>query len=157
MKCGWTHCKHGGEVDKENAVKKGARYFHPDCLREKDSINEIIKVYHERVDDHPIENFLRKTVNDLVFKDGNSAEFLLFALKYCLDHGWTLRSPNGLRYVAKDGISKKEWEKLLNHNVNNEYREKKRLTMINDEFSLDASSSFTFKPQKAFGFEDILD
>lgn len=111
MKCGWTHCKHGGEVDKENAVKKGARYFHPDCLREKDSINEIIKVYHERVDDHPIENFLRKTVNDLVFKDGNSAEFLLFALKYCLDHGWTLRSPNGLHYVAKDGISKKEWEK----------------------------------------------
>lgn len=120
MKCAWVHCQHGGEVDKKDAVKNGTRYYHPDCLRGKIAINDIIKLYHERIDDHPIENFLRRTVNELVFKNGYDAEFLLFALRYCLDHGWNLHSPNGLYYVAKDKISKKEWDKRKeeeNHTV----------------------------------------
>ena len=152
MKCAWSHCRHGGEVNKEDAVKKGTRYFHPDCLREKDAINEIIKVYHERVDDKPIENFLRKTINDLVFKDENSAEFLLFALNYCLDNGWSLHSPNGLRYVAKDVVSKKEWNK--NHDP-------KPIKAVN-QFVIEGESKYDATPinqgntKKLSGFARII-
>ena len=155
MKCGYSHCKHGGEVDKAAAVKEGTRYYHPDCLREKQAITEIIDVYHKRVDQHPIENFLRKVVNDLVLKDGYGAEFLLFALKYCLDHGWTLHSPNGLRYVARDGTAKKEWDRLLSWKMNSEMQKKRSEEMV-DATDIKTEATFKFTPQKAKGFDDIF-
>ena len=110
MKCAYKHCKHGGEVEKDQAVKVGNRYYHADCLKEKETVKSIIDLYHEMVDPKPIENYLRKTVNDLIYKDGNDASFILFAIRFCLDNGWTLRSPGGLRYVAKDWKAKEAWK-----------------------------------------------
>ena len=149
MKCGYSHCKHGGEVDKAAAVKEGTRYYHPDCLREKQAITEIIDIYHKRVDEHPIENFLRKVVNDLVLKDGYGAEFLLFALKYCLDHGWTLRSPNGLRYVARDGTAKKEWDKR-------HVQKNNTVTQVEISGETDYTATPIMNTSKQRGFASIL-
>lgn len=111
FKCGYSHCKHGGEVNKEDGVLSGTRWFHPDCLAEKNAILEIIDVWYKRVDEHPIFTNLRRTIDNLVYKEGNDAEFLLFSLNYCLDHGWNLKHPPGLRYVAKNEDAKKAWEK----------------------------------------------
>lgn len=111
FKCAYSHCKHGGIVDEKEAVKVSTRYYHPDCLIEKNAMTEIVDVWFRRVDSKPIYTNLRRTISDLVYKDGNDAEYLLFALNYCIDHGWTLRHPQGLRYVAKDTDAKDEWEK----------------------------------------------
>ena len=112
MKCAYKYCQRGGNVSKSDAVKEGTRYFHPECFKEKKTVAEIVNLYHERVDPHPIEAYLWRTVQDLVYKDGNNAEYLLFAFRYCLDHGWTLHTPGGLRYVAKDVSSKKAWDNI---------------------------------------------
>ena len=85
MKCRWSHCKHGGEVDKSEAVQVGSAYYHKDCYTEKKSIEDISAVYTERVDPNPIIPAIRKVINDLVFNKGYDAEYLLYAVKYCLD------------------------------------------------------------------------
>lgn len=151
MKCRWKHCKFGGEVDKDKAVKVGIAYFHPECYAERESIQKIIDVWHEKVDAYPMESMLRKMVNDLVLKQNVNAEFLLFALNYCLDNGWNLRHPAGLKAVSKDDKAHKAWDKIQNKKLlgNN------TSTVIIDEFRMD-DIPFDFKPQKAVGFEDIL-
>ena len=149
MKCGWKHCKHGGEVDKADAIKEGTRYYHPDCLREKKAMMEIVEIYHERIDEHPIETLLHRVVNDLVFKDGYGAEFLLFALKYCLDHGWTLRSPNGLRYVARDSSAKQEWEKR-------QMQKNNTVTQVEISGETDYATTPIVNTNKQRGFASIL-
>lgn len=150
MKCRWKHCKYGGEVNKDEAIQVGIAYYHPQCYAEKESIQKIIDVFHERVDAHPLESFLRKTVNDLVLKENVDAEYLLFALNYCLDHGWKLRYPAGLKHVAKSGDAEKAWQIKQKKSSQGT----KARVVINDEFKLD--DAFTFKPQKAVGFGDIL-
>lgn len=155
MKCGYKYCKHGGEVSREDGIMEGARYFHADCLREKKAINAIIELFHERVDPKPIEAWLRKTVNDLVVKDGNDAEYLLFAFRYCLDHGWTLHKPTGLMYVAKDVTARKEWEKLHHKKIMEKVREQQKNMVVEEGFNVD-NGSFKYIPHKATGFEDIL-
>ena len=140
MKCRWSHCRHGGEVDRDLAVKEGAAYYHPDCYAEKKAIQGIIDLYHERVDAAPIENYLRKTINDLIFKDGNTAEYLLFAFNYCLNNGWHLHTPSGLRYVAKDGTAKAAWNKKASIKASKEIQQQtKNDTSIESEFDLDAT------------------
>lgn len=150
MKCRWKHCKFGGEVDKDKAVQIGLSYFHPECYAERESIQKIIDTWHERVDAYPIESMLRKMVNDLVLKQNVNAEFLLFALNYCLDNGWNLRHPAGLKAVSKDDKAHKAWDKKQNKKLGT-----KAATKITDEFRMD-DTPFDFKPQKAVGFEDIL-
>ena len=150
MKCRWKHCKYGGEVDKDKAVKVGIAYFHPECYAERESIQKIIDVWHERIDAYPMESMLRKMVNDLVLKQNVNAEFLLFALNYCLDHGWNLHHPAGLKAVSKDFKAKTAWETKQKKSSQGT----KARVVINDEFKLD--DAFTFKPQNAVGFGDIL-
>ena len=150
MKCRWKHCKYGGEVSKDEAVQVGIAYFHPQCYAEKEAIQKIIDVYHKRVDAHPIEGFLRKTVNDLVLKEDVNAEFLLFALNYCLDHGWKLRYPAGLKYVAKDDKSRSIWEAQQDKIIKQQI--KAQTTTENNDFVVDFSlpktkNSNTNKPK----------
>ena len=154
MKCAYKYCQHGGTVDKADAVKVGTRYFHPDCLRISKAMTKIVELYHEKVDPNPIEAYLRRTINDIVYKDGCDAEYLLFALRYCLSHGWTLHTPSGLRYVAKDGIARKEWNKITAQKTVSEMKKKQS---EQDAAPVDLTEkSFSYIPQKAAGFEDIL-
>ncbi len=111
MKCRWNHCRLGGEVDKDNAKVVGKQYFHPECFEERENINEVIKLYTEKVDASPIMAQLRKAINDIIYKDGVDSAFLLFAFRYCLDNGWKFHSPFGLRYISKDVKVKIAWDK----------------------------------------------
>ena len=153
MKCRWKHCKYGGEVDKDKAVKVGIAYYHPECYAEREAIQKIIDTWHERIDANPMEAMLRKMVNDLVLKQNVDAEFLLFALNYCLDHGWKLHYPAGLKAVSKDIKAHGAWEAQRNKVYTRGLRAK---TSLYDDAPLDMDTSFEYKPQKAVGFDDIL-
>ena len=123
-KCAYPHCKHDDrKVHKDEAVKVGNRYWHPDCLAEKNAKLEIIDTWVKRIDPHPIFNLLRKIIDELVDKENNDAEYLLFALNYCLDNGWNLSYPMGLKYVSKDIAAKKAWEKRKENEIMKELRE----------------------------------
>ncbi len=148
FKCRWSHCKHGGEVRLDDAVKDGSSYYHKDCYEEKQNIQKIMDLYVERVDPNPIFSLLRKTVNDLVFKDGFGADYTLFALKYCLDNGWKVKHVPGLRYVVRDDKAKAAWERQL------------AASQVRPTFSVDTEIDFDIAPAihapKQRSFTDIL-
>lgn len=134
MKCRWKHCKYGGEVDKDEAVKVGIAYYHPQCYAEKEAIQKIIDVWHERVDPNPMEAILRKSVNDLILNQNVDGDFLLFALNYCLDNKWNIRNPFVLKAVSKDTKAIKAWEEEQNKAIKRGLRAQ---TSVYDEAPLD--------------------
>lgn len=149
MKCRYNHCKHGGEVDVNEAVKVGKAYYHKDCLKEKQEIEEVMKVYEEKVDPHPIYNRLRKVINTIVYDYENGSDFLLFALKRYLAQGKRLNHPEGLYYVVKDYSAKEAWARLMEAKRN-------EITMV----TIDVDDNLTELPkietQRRRGFADIL-
>ena len=148
MKCRWKHCKYGGEVDKDKAVKVGIAYFHPECYAERQAIQKIIDVWHERVDAYPMESMLRKMVNDLVLKQNVNAEFLLFALNYCLDNGWNLRYPAGLKAVSKDDKARKAWDVRQERIIKKKMKEQTEQNDSIMDFNLPkTNSSYSNKPK----------
>ena len=148
FKCRWSHCKHGGEVRLDDAVKDGSSYYHKDCYEEKQNIKRIMDLYVERVDPKPIFSLLRKTVNDLVFKDGFGADYTLFALRYCLDNGWNIKHIPALRYVVRDDKAKAAWERRVTvSNIRPAFD-------IDTEINLEISQ--TIHAPKQRNFSDIL-
>lgn len=137
-KCAYPKCKYGGEVNKNEAVKVSNRYYHKECLAEKNAKLEIIDVWVAKVDPHPIFNLLRKTIDNLVDKEGNDAEYLLFALRYSIDHGWKISHPAGLRYVAKNKDAENEWNKRKEYEITRDIKE--NLRNISD---LDSNESWS--------------
>lgn len=103
-KCKYTHCRHESREipDDEAVTPNGTTYYHADCYKEKESIDNIIKLWADCVDQSPIYAQLRNVVNKIVFNNGIPADQLLFCLKWCIEHRWKLRHPSGLYYVAKD-------------------------------------------------------
>jgi hypothetical protein len=103
-KCKYTHCHHNSRdvPDEEAVTPNGTTYYHADCYKEKECIDNILKLWADCVDPSPIFNQLRRIVNNIVFQNGVPAEQLLFCLKWCINNRWNLRNPGGLYYVAKD-------------------------------------------------------
>lgn len=159
FKCRWVHCLHGGTVKAEEAVRVGNMYFHKDCLEEKKNLMKIVDLYLERVDPRPIFAVLRKTINDIVFKDGFGADYFLFALNYCLDAGWNLKHVHGLRYVVRDPEAEAAWNRHLMVGVKKEV-EREREEFIKDtnfaEFDLDNIPASSTTKRKN-GFASILE
>ena len=112
VKCRYKYCKHETQtLNREEAVLVGkSSYYHPDCLRESQLINEIVDVYTKRVDKNPIYTHLRKTVNNIVVNKKVDAEFLLFALNYAADNNMIKHVP-GLYYIVKNEEIKRAWNK----------------------------------------------
>ena len=137
MKCRWSHCRHGGEVDKEDAVHVGNAYYHKDCYAEKEAIQKIIDLYHEKVDQRPLESYLRSTVNSIIFKEKYSAEYLMFAFKYCLNSGWKFHHPAGLRLAVKNSDAEKTWNKEQERKVHTALKEKQKEEMQSSNFEFD--------------------
>ncbi len=103
-KCKYTHCRHESREipDDEAVTRNGTTYYHPDCYKEKEAIDNIIQLWTDCIDHSPIYTQLRGVINNIVFKNGVSAEQLMFCLRWCINNGWKLRRPAGLYYVSKD-------------------------------------------------------
>lgn len=143
MKCAYGHCLHGGTITKEEGVLVGTRYYHEDCLREKNNIQAIIDMYVKRIDPTPVFAQLRRTINDIVYKHDVDSGFFLFALRFYLDAGKNINSPFGLYYVVKNKSAIDAWARKT---------AKVEFPKIKD----DGGTSFVYKPQKTASIEDIL-
>lgn len=145
MKCKYAHCKHQSrEINKAEAIKCGSVYYHTDCYKEIETIRQIIDVYVNTVDDNPSFSELRKIINQIVYKQGVSPEFLLFALTHSSIH-----YPAGLFYIVKDQEMLKAWD-----------IEKKKQTIKDSQFDATANyeedSSFNYKHTNTSSFLRIL-
>jgi len=154
MKCKYSHCKHKTkEIPKGEEILVGkSSYYHQDCYEEIETIKNIIDTYVKKVDSHPIMSLLRKVINEIIYKHNVDANFLLFALNYCIDQGWNIRYPQGLYYVVKNKEANQKWKQMISSEYKSRIKKMKNdMKDINEE-----ENTFEYRMQKAVGFDDIL-
>ena len=145
VKCKYSHCKHENrEVLREESVSSGNLYYHKDCYQEKETMKKCIDIYVKYFEDKPIFTQLRNVIDDIVYKKGYDAEYLLFALKYGALHRKPIKHPPGIYYLIKDDSIAKEWnkEKLM---ANKEH------VVVNNK-----DTEYVHVPKKQVGFADII-
>lgn len=153
MNCKYKHCLHPGiPVEKEEAIKVGSTYYHPDCYELKNTVAEIIDYFSKEINPDVVYMLLVRTINNICFpknKAGVPAERLLFQLKYYKNHGGRIQYPGGLYYVLQDRGSFEAWR---------EYKAKKKLKDVNFTVSDEQNSSKegSVKINKIKSFEDII-
>lgn len=145
MKCRYSHCKHESrEVDKSEAIRCGNFYYHPDCFKEKELLNKITETYISKVDSAPVMSQLRSIINTIVFKQGVSPEFLLFALQKA-----NISHPPGLYYAVKNESIIQEWNAIQASNKTKDYSFSAEADYLPDD-------NFNYTPNKNRGFTKIL-
>jgi hypothetical protein len=114
MKCGYTHCLFNGEVDKDNAVKVGSRYYHQECLKQKQDKDEVRKLYLEQVNPTEVVKVLNAVINNIVDVKKVNAEFLLYALRHAIQNKFTFHNSAGLYYIINNSYIKKQYQTYIN-------------------------------------------
>ena len=149
VKCRYSHCKHDSkDVDKEEAVKIGNLYYHADCFGDKENRREIIDLFVSHINPNPVYAQLQNVITTIIDKKGISSDFLLFGLRYYINHKIPLNYPQGLHYVVQNKQVIAEYNRL---------NEKKVLAKENFVTPKESKEvEFEYKPVKAKGFADIL-
>lgn len=146
VKCKYANCLHESRnIEKENAAKKGSSYYHPDCLKTLNDIKEIIDLFKNKINPNPVYSQLQSVIKNIVFAKGLGSDFLLYGLKYYIEHNIPLNYPQGLYYVIqnKDVIS--SYNKI-----------KAKKTKQSVEIKEDITTAFKHIPIKTNGIVDIL-
>jgi len=151
VKCRWgKRCLHKGElIPISKAIEEGKGcYYHPDCLRAKKNCQEIIDLFATELNPNVVFNQLNHVINTLVFEREVDSGMLLYGIRWCVDHGWNIRYPQGLYRVMQE----QEWQ--------DEYKKKAAASVpkvaveIKDDFSEEGNFEYVATKQKSFG--DIL-
>jgi hypothetical protein len=122
MKCKYSYCHHGGEVDKESAIKVGNSYFHNDCYHEKELKQQIEEYYLKNMPSCTLQ-ILRKVIKQLIHEKNNSADYVLFVLNYIHKNNKPINNPFGLVNYCNEGRLKTEFN---NREISIKYKEVKK-------------------------------
>jgi len=110
MKCGYNNCKLGGQVEKEDSVKIGGRYYHKECENKKVIKSECSdKLISIGMIPKLVGIFLKKIVDD----EGVDLDYLQFTIDYIILHKLKLTNPYGVKYYMGDYKIKAEYDKYL--------------------------------------------
>ena len=144
--CKYKNCLHDTkELSKTEAVKKGNSYYHSDCLQTQEEIKEIIDLFKKHINPNPVYSQLQSVIKNIVFTKKLGSSFLLYGLKYYIEHKIPLNYPQGLYYV------------IQNKDVINGYaKEKTKNIKQSVEITEETESNFTYIPTKTNSFADIL-
>lgn len=139
VKCRYKYCKHESkELTKDDAVGVGNAYYHADCYKEKKDKEEIVRLFLDYINPNTPVGFLRKVINKIIHEKEVPSEYLLFGLKYYIDHKIKLNYPAGLYYVIANKDVEFEYKRLNS-------RKEKHVFQITD----DTDEVFTYvKPKK---------
>lgn len=147
--CKYPHCKHESKLipigEEVNAY--GNVYMHADCNEDRLARGRIIDIWKESIDPHPIMNQVSGIINQVLEDPQMSAKHLEFNLIWCLGHGWHIKRPAGLRYVAKCDEANAEWKKKNTPKI-----------PLDTEFKIAEevkAGDFVYKPQTS-GFNKVL-
>jgi hypothetical protein len=113
MKCAYTSCKETYDLTKENAVRKGNKYYHSECSKKMNGKTAIRELYISRVSDTVVASQLNKVIQSIVDVKNISVEYLYFALRYAINHGFAIKSPMGMHYIIDNADIKKSYAKFL--------------------------------------------
>lgn len=147
--CRYCKCIYGSrDIEPEDDVVDGKTHYHAKCLEYKNTIFEITDYYYKNVSKTVVFAMLVKVVDNIVFKKKVDPKYLLFALKYAVQHGAKIKSPLGLHYI------------IDNERIKTAYQNEIRSTIIRPKIKdaeIEAEQQFEYKPlSKTKGFGEIL-
>ena len=149
VKCRYGKCKHKSkDIEKSEAIKSGNSYYHADCFRDKENRKEIIDLFSKYINPNVIYSQLQTVIKNIIDDRGNDSDFLLFGLKYYINHKIPLNYPQGLYYVIQNKEMIAEYKKM-----------KEKVIITKEDFVIPESVDeveFSYKPTKTKGFADIL-
>ena len=105
MKCRYKHCKLGGEVEREDAIKIGSAYYHKECRAEIDGKKEIERLFYDKFQIYEGIGKVKGAISKYV--DEFEIKYILFVLHQNIK----LNSIYGLVYYLRDDRFKKLYEK----------------------------------------------
>lgn len=112
-KCGNKYCKNGNIVDRDIAVKIGAKYYCPECAKEVDGKKKIREKYIEYIDKVPNMSQLNLAIKKVVNDYGCDIDLVLYAIKYVKTNKIPMNNPFGLTWVIKDDKMIKKYKKEI--------------------------------------------
>ena len=144
--CKYSHCLHDNrEIEKRKAIRVGNSYYHSDCFKTKEDIKEIVNLFKAHINANPVYAQLQSVINNIIFVKKVQSDFLLFGLRYYIEHKIPLNYPQGLYYV------------IQNKDVANAYNKAKTKEIKKSvEITEQAETEFKFVPTKNKGFADII-
>jgi len=149
--CGFKYCSHENKkVPEGEAIKSGTRYFHKDCLRVRDNMDAVKRIYYENISNTVVIAQLVKVIQTIVINKGVDSEFLLFAIKYAVAKKMTIRSPYGLHYLIDNAMIKNAW------NAKQAKEEKQKITELAKLQPRESEVTFTVAKRKKEGFDSIF-
>ena len=149
VKCKYSKCKHESkDIEKTEAVKSGSAYYHTDCLKDKENRKEIVELFTKHINSNVVFSQLQTVIRTIIDDRGNNSDFLLFGLKYYIEHKIPLNYPQGLYYVIQNKEMIAEYKKMKSKEII-----AKENFVINDNIG---EVEFSYKPTKVKGFADIL-
>ena len=149
VKCRYQFCQHKNrELDKSKAITKGSGYFHEDCARTQDQIKEIVDLFVKHINPNPVFTQLQSVIKNIVFSRGLGSDYLLFGLKYYIEHNIPLNYPQGLYYVVQNKNVAAAYKQAQIKKEKQEYK-----IEIKEEGK---STQFTYNPVQQKSLADIL-
>ena len=144
--CKYSHCLHDNrEIEKRKAIRVGNSYYHSDCFKTKEDIKEIVNLFKAHINANPVYAQLQSVINNIIFVKKIQSDFLLFGLRYYIEHKIPLNYPQGLYYV------------IQNKDVTNAYNKTKAKEIKKSvEITEQTETEFKFVPTKNKGFADII-
>jgi len=120
MVCAYGKCKETYELTKENAIQIKKRYYHTECHRKTIGKASIRDLYINRVSKTVVVAMLVKVINSIIDDKNISVEYLYFALRYAINHGYKINFPMALHYLIDDDKIRVSYEKFQLKNKNKE-------------------------------------
>ena len=136
--CGYSHCKHGGIVDTQSDeyIEDNGKFYHMDCYSEKRAFSEIIDFWYREIDEDVVFNQLQRVLQELIYKRGMEAEYVLYAIK---KKAQFLNYPSGIYYAVGDKRLKANWRII---------REAERLKLVKEASKKTAKMEPMFKQKE---------
>lgn len=147
-KCGFRHCQHEScEVSQDEAVKIKNRYYHEDCAKIYSNIEELKRLYYEKISNTVVMPQLMSVINNIIFKKKVDSNYFVFAVKYAINTKRKINYPQGLHYIIDDYRIKDAWKKKQLQSISKAKFEAKS----NDE------PMFQVKKTKEKGLDNLFD
>ena len=148
VKCRAKHCLHMGEpINKDEAIRDGKSYYHPDCYQIKEDIAEIIDLWVTKINKNSPYALLTRTINNIIYDKNIESGHLLYGIKYYINHKIPLTYPAGMYYVIQNKKVEDEYYRFKLSQI------PKQKTVSND---IETEADFTYTPTKKKGLEDIF-
>ena len=110
MKCRYSRCPYGGEVVKEEAVKDGKQYYHPDCKQKVEMRKEMVQLVTE-INPNIVQSELGRTLNTLLYNRELSFDYVLYAFKYAKHAGIALYNAGSIYKLMNNPRYVKAYQK----------------------------------------------